>query len=262
MSKIIAIANQKGGSGKTTTAMSLGAALARKGQQVLLIDLDQQGNLSSYLGFDGAGHTIAELLLATAAGKGANGTESIIRHSQGEGLDYIPATILLADAEMQMINVIGRETILKRVLNDAVFVHYDYIIIDCPPALGIITINAFAAADEVVIPVELEKFAFDGMGSLLNILQLVRQTVNPTLQLGGIVRTKYDRSNMSEAISNALLQEYGNFVFGTIISRAKEATNSSYRQQSLVSYKNKLGDQYLQLADEMLIRAVEDGHEN
>lgn len=85
---------------------------------------------------------------------------------------------------------------------------------------------------------------------------------HPTLQLGGIVRTKYDRSNMSEAISNALLQEYGNFVFGTIISRAKEATNSSYRQQSLVSYKNKLGDQYLQLADEMLIRAVEDGHEN
>lgn len=254
MSKIIAIANQKGGVGKTTTTMSLGAALARKGKKVLLVDLDQQGNLSSYLGFDGNGPTVAELLLTAAAGKSGRGTSEYIRHSEGESLDYIPSTILLADAEMQVISVIGRETILKRVLQDRLFCDYDYIIIDCPPALGIITINAFAAADEVIVPVELEKFAFDGMASLLNVLQLVQQTVNPDLRLGGIVQTKYDRSNMSAAISQALSQEYGPHVFETVISRAKEATNSSYRQQSLVSYKNKLGEQYLCLADELLER--------
>lgn len=256
MRKIIAVASKKGGTGKTTTAMSLGAALARKERRVLLIDTDQQGDLSRYLGFDGSGATIADLLLQTAMGKPCEDVGSFIRSSKSEGLEYIPSNVLLANTEMQLVNAIGRETTLRRVLQQEAFLGYDYILIDCPPSLGVITINAFAAADSVIVPVELEKFSFDGLGALLEILQVVRQAINPSLLLEGIVRTKHDRSKMSEAINAALLQEYGAIVFNAIISRAKEATNSSYRQQSLVSYKNKLGEQYMQLADELLMREV------
>ncbi|MEG1875649.1 MAG: AAA family ATPase [Angelakisella sp.] len=248
MTKIIAIANQKGGVGKTTTAMSLGAALAKRGKQVLLIDLDAQGSLSSYLGYDGTGSTVFELLLG-------NGLPSdCIRYSEAEGLDYIPATITLANADMVLVTAMNREMKLKRALSAAVFAKYEYILIDCLPSLGILTVNAFAAASSVLIPVQTQKFALDGMGSLLNTLQLVREQLNPELRLEGIVRTMVKRTNMSKAVADKLLENYGSAVFDAEISDSTEATNSSYRQQSLVSYKNKLGKEYEQLADELLKR--------
>lgn len=253
MTKIIAIANQKGGVGKTTTTMSLGAALARRDKRVLLIDLDPQGNLSEYLGYehDGRG-TVNELLLSAAAGCVA--AEDCIRHSEGEGLDYIPATLTLSNADMVLFTAMNREMILRRVLEDEAFTEYDYILIDCLPSLGILTVNAFAAASSVIIPVQAQKFAVDGINSLLNILRLVQRQLNPGLKLEGIVRTMQDRTNMSRAVGEVLLQEYGELVYKTAISRSTEAANSTYKKQSLCSYSNKLGQEYEQLADELLTR--------
>lgn len=253
MTKIYAVANNKGGVGKTTTTMSLGAALAQNGKRVLLVDTDQQGDLSKYLGFDGNGATIAELLLATSLGRSID-VAACIRHSDAEQLDYIPAKISLADVELQLVGAMGRETVLRRSLQNKLFAEYDYILIDCPPSLGTITINSFAAADRVLIPLELENFAFTALGALLEVLQLVKQTINPGLELGGILKTKQDRSKMSTAICAALEQQYGDAVYTTSISRAKEAANSSYSCRSLVSYRNKLGEQYKLLADELLAR--------
>lgn len=255
MPKIIAIANQKGGVGKTTTTMSLGAALARRGKRVLLIDLDPQGNLSEYLGYEppAVPHTINELLLGVASNLDTP-AEEYIHHSASEALDYIPATLTLSNSDMVLFAAMNRETILRRVLADEAFGGYDYILIDCLPSLGILTVNAFAAADSVLIPVQAQKFAVDGIASLLNVMQLVQRQLNPTLKLEGIVQTMCDRTHMRKAVGEALLAEYGPAVYETAISRSVEAANSTYRQQSLCSYKSKLGDEYEQLADELLAR--------
>lgn len=250
MTKIIAIANQKGGVGKTTTAMSLGAALAKRGKRVLLVDLDAQGSLSSYLGYDGSGFTVYELLLGIAAPR------ECIRRADTEKLDYIPAAITLANADMVMVTAMNREMKLKRVLSDEAFGGYDYILIDCLPSLGILTVNAFAAANSVLIPVQGQKFAVDGINSLLNVLQLVQRQLNPGLQLEGIVATMVDRTNMSRAVTEALAADFGDLVYHTSISRSTEAANSTYAKRSLVSYSNKLGKEYARLADELLAREV------
>ncbi|MEG1943223.1 MAG: AAA family ATPase, partial [Angelakisella sp.] len=189
MTKIIAIANQKGGVGKTTTALSLGAALAKRGKAVLLIDLDPQGSLSSYLGFDGSGLTVYELLTGSLP-------EECIRYSETEKLDYIPATITLANADMEFVTAMNREMKLRRSLSQEAFERYDYILIDCLPSLGLLTINAFAAASSVLIPVQAQKFAVDGMGSLLGTLRLVQQELNPALKLNGVVCTMKNNTNM------------------------------------------------------------------
>lgn len=251
MTKIIAIANQKGGVGKTTTAMSLGAALAKRGKRVLLVDLDAQGSLSSYLGYDGSGSTVYELLLGSAAAR------DCMRHVAAEKLDYIPATITLANADMVMVTAMNREMKLKRVLSDEAFGGYDYILIDCLPSLGILTVNAFAAASSVLIPVQAQKFAVDGMGDLLNTIRLVQEQLNPALKLEGILPTMVKHTNMSRAVMEKLREEYGSTVYQTAISDSAEAATSTYRQQSLVSYKNKLGGEYELLADELLAWEVE-----
>ncbi|MEG2074489.1 MAG: AAA family ATPase [Angelakisella sp.] len=250
MTKIIAIANQKGGVGKTTTALSLGAALAKRGKAVLLIDLDPQGSLSSYLGFDGSGLTVYELLMGSLP-------EECIRYSETEKLDYIPATITLANADMEFVTAMNREMKLRRSLSQEAFERYDYILIDCLPSLGLLTINAFAAANSVLIPVQAQKFAVDGMGSLLGTLRLVQQELNPALKLNGVVCTMKNNTNMSRAVTEKLIEDYGDIVYKTSISHAAEAANSTYRQQSLVSYKNKLGTEYEQLAAELLAREEE-----
>lgn len=254
MRKIIAIANQKGGVGKTTTTMALGDALAQLGKRVLLIDDDPQGNLSDYLGFteDGA-PTITELLLAKAFG---NTAEVIIRRHERNGLWFIPATIRLCTCETQLFSCMSRESVLRRVLEHEAFADFDYVLIDCQPSLGILTLNAFAAATSVLIPVQSQKFAVDGLTSLLGTLQQVQLTINPALRLEGIVQTMTDRTHMSQAVSKALRGDYGSLVFDACISRSVEAANSSYSQRSLTSYSNKLGKEYMALANELLRHEV------
>lgn len=252
--KIISIANQKGGVGKTTTTMALGAALAAREKRILLIDLDPQGNLSSYLGFEpDGGATAHELIVASAAGRQLDATGCIHR-SETEKLDYIPATLSLGDADSALQVAIGKERVLYRSLQAPVFAGYDYALIDCRPALDNLTLNALSASDYVVVPVQMQKFALDGLDSLFNSIRMIQQLINPSLKLGGILRTMRDNTNMSESVDKYLIQNYGDAVYDTSIRRSVEAANSTAYQKSLVSYKNKLGIEYEAFAEEFLAR--------
>lgn len=252
--KIISIANQKGGVGKTTTTMALGAALAAKGKCVLLVDLDPQGNLSNYLGFEPDGSaTIHELIVAGATGRELDAA-GCIRRSEAEQLDYIPATLALSGADAVIQSAIGRESVLHRVLQAPLFGGYDYILIDCLPSLGNLTLNAFGASDSVLVPVQMQKFALDGLDALFNSMKMIQQLINPKLTLGGILQTMRDNTNMSESVRDYLITNYGDAVYSTSIRRSVEAANSTAYQRSLVSYKNKLGQEYETFTEEFLAR--------
>lgn len=252
--KIISIANQKGGVGKTTTAMALGAALAAEDKKVLLIDLDPQGNLSDYLRFEPDGRpTIYDLLLCAVNGSEMN-IATCIRRSHAEKLDYIPATLALSGAEISLSSAISRESVLKWALSDPCFENYDYILIDCLPSLGLLTLNAFTASDSVLVPVQSQKFAVDGIQALVQLLTMVQRRLNPKLRLEGIVQTMFDCTNMAQAVASALGEQYAGLVFNTTIRRSIEAANSTAKRQSLVAYKNKLGEEYKLLAKELLER--------
>ncbi len=254
MKKIISIANQKGGVGKTTTTLNIAAGLVLKGKKTIVIDFDPQKNLSDYLGFEpDGGITIADLMLAAAQGAEID-PQSAIRTNK-EGIDFIPSNIMLSSADMFLAQAMFREQTLKHVLSFPVFEDYDYILIDCLPSLGILLTNALIASNSIIVPVQAQKFALDGIDALISAYELVKNKANHELTIDGILLTMADGTNMAKAVDEALKERFPNETFRTKISRSVEATNSTYSLDSLISSKNsKLGLQYKELVDELLSR--------
>ncbi len=257
MCKIISIANQKGGVGKTTTTLNLGTALALKDFKVLLIDLDPQANLSSYLGFEGDGKpTISNLMLSIARNNqiASEDFQGCIRNSSENKIDFIPSDINLASCETFLMNALSRETVMKRILKQEFIFKYDYVLIDCLPSLGILLINALTASNSVIIPVQTQKFAYEGLNSLTNICSQIKDTINKELEISGIVATMTDGTNMSKNTLELLENKYSKMMYNTSIHKSITAANSTERNRSLCLNKNRLGEEYKALAEELIAR--------
>ena len=258
MSKIITIANQKGGVGKTTTTVNLAAALAATKRRVLLVDMDPQGNATMGSGVDknSLNVTVCDVLLGDS-------TASEARISLPEvGFDILPANADLTAAEVQLMNRIGREKQLALALGPIVD-DYDYILIDCPPSLNMLTVNALVAANGVVIPMQCEYYALEGLSSLLDTIDQIRISVNPDIKLEGLLRTMYDpRNNLSNDVSAELVEHFGEQVYRTVIPRnVRLAEAPSYGKPILQYEKASRGSlAYLALAGEVLRRDAKQHH--
>lgn len=254
MQKIITIANQKGGVGKTTTAMNLAAALVKKGKSTLLLDFDPQANLSKFLGYEEDDAPTISQLMEGAANMRPFDTVSAIRlHS--EGMHYIPADIGLANADIYLVMTMCREQILRRILCTPVLAGFEYILIDCNPSLGLLLTNALVASTDVIIPVQAQMFSLNGMNALTKVIEMVRSTINPGLSINGILPTMVDKTNMSRAVVEALQVGYNEYLYKTTISRRVEAANATALSKSSVSIQgSQIGSEYLQLANEVIER--------
>ncbi|WP_178020874.1 ParA family protein [uncultured Paenibacillus sp.] len=250
MSKIIAIANQKGGVGKTTTSVNLGAGLAAIGKKVLLIDIDPQGNTTSGVGINKAdvANCIYDVLINEVHPKEA------IAHTEIENLHIIPATIQLAGAEIELVPTISREVRLKKSLQPVRHL-YDYILIDCPPSLGILTINSLTAADSVLIPIQCEYYALEGLSQLLNTVRLVQKHLNTSLQIEGVLLTMFDaRTNLGIQVIEEVKKYFQQKVYKTVIPRNVRLSEAPSHGQSIITYdpRSKGAEVYLELAKEVV----------
>ena len=251
MGRIIAIANQKGGVGKTTTAVNLAAALAQTPRRVLLVDLDPQGNATMASGVDKRelANSACEVLLGECT------ADSVVVKSP-EGFDLLPGNIDLTAAEIRLMDEPAREQRLKTALAP-LREKYDYLIIDCPPSLSLLTLNALAAADGVIVPMQCEYFALEGLSSLVDTINALKGKLNPQLEIEGIVRTMFDvRNNLANAVSGELTRHFGDKVFRSIIPRNVRLAEAPSHGQSIVGYDrgSRGGIAYLGLAGEIVRR--------
>lgn len=250
MAKIIAIVNQKGGVGKTTTSVNLGAYLAQLGKFVLLVDLDPQANATSGLGIDHKNLTAG--LYEAMSGKVA--LREVVQTTNHDGYRVVPANAALAGANIELVNAENREHFLKNLL-DEVSGRYDFILIDCPPSLGLLTINALVAADEVLIPVQAEYFALEGLGQLFETINLVKENLKPSLNILGAVITMFDsRNKLSEAVMSELYKFFPNKIFRTVIPRNVRLAEAPSHGKSILHYDrgSKGGTAYERLARELI----------
>ena len=255
--EVIAIANQKGEVGKTTTTFNLEVALAHAGKRILLVDSDPQGDLTTYIGIhdpDNIPVTLSTLMERSIKDEDINSKEAILKHD--EGIDLIPSNLELSSMEVSLVNAMSREFTLRNCLSD-IKDKYDYVLIDCMPSLGMITINALACADKVIIPVQSEFLAAKGMSHLLNTVLKVRKQINPNLKVGGILLTMVDgRTNLSKDIANELRSTYGTVfkLYDNQIPRGVKAAESSRMGESVLSYdsSSKVAQSYIDFAKEVL----------
>jgi len=252
MGKVISIANQKGGVGKTTSSINLAASLAAIEHPTLIIDIDPQSNTTSGLGIDTSTVTnsIYEVMIGSAE------ISDTIRQTELDFLDLVPAHINLVGAEIEMIDREQRERILTKAISE-LRDKYDFIIIDCPPSLGLLTINALTASDSIVIPVQCEYFALEGFGHLLNTIKIVRQHLNPSLDIEGVVLTMYDtRTRLSNQVADEVKRYFDDRVFKTVIARnVRLAEAPSFGKPALLYDSTSVGAKnYLALAGEIIKR--------
>lgn len=260
MGIIIGVVNQKGGVGKTTTSANLGDSLAKKGKKVLLVDIDAQSNLTTHLGLGskedpedmsevtpGPEFTIYDVL------KGNKSINQVVIH-RSENLDVVPSSLFLSAADLELGGVVGRELILKRAL-EHVKQNYDYIIIDCPPALGLLSLNALAAVERVIVPVQSEYLALHGVRQLLDTIDQVRNIYNPALVVGGVLICLHDsRKRLARAVSDTIRAYFGELVFDTVIRTNVSLAEAPASGQTIFEYapKSSGADDYSSLAQEIL----------
>ena len=250
--KVMAIINQKGGVGKSTTAINLSAALGELGKQVLLVDLDPQGNSFSGLGIEKSQvhNCVYDVLLNDVA------IEDVIIPDVGEGLDLVPATINLAGAEVELVSEMARENRLKDAVG-SLRGKYDYVFIDCPPSLGLLTVNALVAADKLLIPIQCEFYALEGVTKLLDSMKRVKTRLNPTLDIFGVLLTMYDgRTTLSRQVVEEVRSYFGKTVFTTLIPRTVKLSEAPSFGQPITQYdpSGKGAQSYVNLAKEVVQR--------
>ena len=252
MGRIISVANQKGGVGKTTTAVNLAAALALKGKRVLLVDMDPQGNATSGCGIEKETlkTSVYEVLL------GGLEIDAAIRPLDFNGLDLLPASGNLIGAAVELVHEIGREFFLKRRL-EPVAGKYHYILIDCPPSLGLLTVNALTASKWVLVPLQSEYYAMEGLSQLLRTLRLIKNSVNPGLRIIGILLTMFDvRNNISHQVKEEVCRHFGSRVFETVIGRNVRLSEAPSFGKNIFEYDRRCvgAAGYMSLADELIRR--------
>lgn len=250
MGKIMAVVNQKGGVGKTTTTVNLSACLAKLSHKVLLVDIDPQGNASSGIGVDKSAldRCVYDLLVHDEPVK------NVIVKSSTENMDIIPATIDLAGAEIELVSAMSREFRLKTALQE-VRDEYDYILIDCPPSLGLLTVNALAASDFIFVPIQCEYFALEGLGQLMRTIQIVQKHLNPKLEINGVVLTMFDaRTNLAQQVIEEVKNHFQNKVYNTIIPRNVRLSEAPSFGEPIISYDpaSKGAQAYMNLAREVI----------
>ena len=250
MAKIIAIANQKGGVGKTTTSVNLSACIAAAGKRVLLVDEDPQGNATSGLGIDKKTieNSVYDVMINDLPAREA------VKDTMIETLKLIPAHIQLAGAEIELVTMMAREQVLKRALAD-IREEYDYIFIDCPPSLGLLTLNALNAADTLLVPIQCEYYALEGLSQLMNTVRLIRKNLNPSLDVEGVVLTMFDsRTNLSMQVVEEVKKFFKNKVYNTIIPRSVRLSEAPSYGLPVIRYAPKSNGAvaYTALAQEMI----------
>ena len=256
MERIIAIANQKGGVGKTTTSINLSACLAELGKKVLAVDMDPQGNMTSGLGIDknNVEYTVYDLIIGEA------GIENVVCKEALENLDVLPANVDLSAAEIELIGVENKEYIIRDEVNK-IKENYDYIIIDCPPSLSMLTINAMTTADTVLVPIQCEYYALEGLSKLIHTIDLVKERLNPKLEMEGVVFTMYDaRTNLSLQVVENVKENLNKSIYKTIIPRNIRLAEAPSHGMPINLYdpKSAGAENYRLLAEEVIHKGEEE----